>query len=153
MTHTRLVGSWYGVGEVLHFFRYGSDGHGYSLCDAVKDSAVDAYPTGVTCDYCLARLLPESLGEVAPSSVLTEAGATVLDRQEGYGSPYDNHGRTARIWSAMLGIEVTARMVCLLNIAQKVSRDTNAPKRDNLVDIAGYARCAEMVTPSDPSTP
>jgi hypothetical protein len=27
----------------------------------------------------------------------------------------------------------------------KVSREANRPKRDNLVDIAGYARCAERL--------
>lgn len=148
-----IPGSWRAVGDTLHFFW---ERRAVSLCGEETTGIVAGLPAPYTCAPCQLAWVRYNKAPSAPSlvgSVLDEAGATVLDRQDGYGSPSDNHGRTARIWSAMLGIEVTARMVCLLNIAQKVSRDTNAPKRDNLVDIAGYARCAEMVTPSDPSTP
>ena len=66
-------------------------------------------------------------------------------RQDAYGTPQDNHGRTAALWGAYLGHPITARQVCMLNILQKISRDTHAPKRDNLVDIAGYAECVELL--------
>lgn len=81
-------------------------------------------------------------------TILTEA-TNIVDgaRRQSYGTPQENHGRTAALWSAYLGgkREITARDVCMLNILQKVSRDRFAPKRDNLVDIAGYARNAELV--------
>jgi hypothetical protein len=47
--------------------------------------------------------------------------------------------------SAILGIDVRTDQIPLLMIAVKLSRHTNKPQRDNLTDIAGYARTAEMV--------
>jgi len=88
------------------------------------------------------------------SSILSEAADIVGgSRQADYGTPLANHSRTAALWSAYLGIPVTARQVCMLNILQKVSRDVHAPKRDNLVDIAGYAENAHLCErgPLDPS--
>lgn len=81
------------------------------------------------------------------SDVLQDA-ANVIEgaRQSHYGNPDVNIGRTAELWSAYLGRRVTERDVCMLNILQKVSRDVFCGKRDNLVDIAGYARCAELIT-------
>lgn len=60
-------------------------------------------------------------------------------RREKYGAPAVNHGRTARLWSAVLGIDVTPEQVCLLNILQKVSRLQHGYHHDTLADIAGYA--------------
>ena len=85
-------------------------------------------------------------------TILDEA-ATVTegDRNTFYGDPSVNHECTALMWSAYLSrlhteeVVVKARDVCMMNILQKVSRDANMPKRDNLVDIAGYARNAEMI--------
>jgi hypothetical protein len=83
---------------------------------------------------------------VTERTVLDEARILVDGaRQKDYGSPDICHSRTALLWSAYLNTEVTARDVCMMNILQKVSRDSNASKRDNLVDICGYARCAEIL--------
>ncbi len=79
-------------------------------------------------------------------SVLDEAGAVVDGpRRASYGSPAENHGRTAAMWSAYLGVKITARQVCMLNILQKVSRDAHSARHDNLVDLCGYARNAELI--------
>lgn len=81
-----------------------------------------------------------------PPTVLDEAAAVVDGpRRADYGTPSENHGRTAALWSAYLGIPITARQVCMLNVLQKISRDARAAKRDNLVDIAGYVRNVEMI--------
>ena len=81
-------------------------------------------------------------------SILSEAEAIVGGaRQADYGTPLANHSRTAALWSVYLGITVTPRQVCMMNVLQKVSRDANAPKRDNLVDIAGYAENANLCEP------
>lgn len=86
-----------------------------------------------------------ALPTIERRSVLDEAAAIVDGaRQEAYGKPSDNHGRTAAMWSAYLGIELDAEDVCMLNVLQKVSRQTHARRRDNLVDIAGYVRNAEL---------
>jgi hypothetical protein len=75
-----------------------------------------------------------------------EAKAIVTgDRQRAYGEPAENHGCTAAIWTAYLSrklgmrVNITAEDVCLMNAGQKMSRHANTPKRDNLVDIVGYA--------------
>lgn len=88
------------------------------------------------------------MGTAGPETILEEARRIVDgDRRQDYGHPSENHGMTAALWTAYLGVDVTARDVCLLNILQKVSREgSGAPKRDNLVDIAGFARNAEIVS-------
>lgn len=78
-------------------------------------------------------------------TVLEEAARIVDgDRRDDYGHPLDNHRRTAEMWSAYLGYEVTPRQVCMLNALQKIGRDAHRPKRDNLVDLCGWARNAEL---------
>jgi hypothetical protein len=57
--------------------------------------------------------------------------------------------RTAKFWSEILGLPVTPEQVALCMIAVKMSREVNAHKRDNLVDIAGYARTLETVKDLD----
>jgi len=49
------------------------------------------------------------------------------------------------MWSAILGIDVTAEQVGLCMIAVKISRMCHAIKHDSLVDIAGYAETISML--------
>jgi hypothetical protein len=87
---------------------------------------------------------PDSLK--SNDSVLAAAERAVRGpRHTTYGSPAENHKRTAELFSSYLGVTVTARQVCMLNILQKVSRDAHTDERDNLVDIAGYAENADRV--------
>jgi hypothetical protein len=73
------------------------------------------------------------------------------DRQRDYGHPADNWGRIARYWSAYLfnrfGISVLVepRDVGWMNILQKIARDNETEKRDNLDDTAGYAEGMHLV--------
>lgn len=60
------------------------------------------------------------------------------DRQKAYGHPAKNFEDIARLWSVMLGIEVTAAQVGLCMIQVKLAREVFVPKRDNLVDAVGY---------------
>lgn len=79
-------------------------------------------------------------------SVLLEANDLVHgDRQADYGHPLDDFTKTAAMWSAILGTTVTAEQVGLCMCAVKISRQANRPKRDNLVDLAGYAETVQMV--------
>lgn len=60
-----------------------------------------------------------------------------------YGKPEENHRRTALLWNAYMDAkgewdELTPTDVCFFNILQKIARDMEAPKRDNLVDVIGY---------------
>lgn len=86
------------------------------------------------------------------NSILAEATKIVYgDRRAAYGTPAENHGRTAALWSAYLGVPINARQVCMLNVLQKIGRDAHAPGRDNLVDIAGYAENAHLCEPLPPT--
>jgi hypothetical protein len=67
------------------------------------------------------------------------------DRNDDYGHPYHDFSRTAKIWSAILGIEVTPQQVGLCMVGVKISRQCNKPKADNLIDGAGYFRTVEMI--------
>jgi len=84
------------------------------------------------------------------SSVALEADALVHGaRGENYGHPLDDFGRTAGMLNAMfqhkLKADFTAEDVAKILICVKLSRETNCPKRDNRVDIAGYAETLDMV--------
>lgn len=78
-----------------------------------------------------------------PALFLGEVMSIVRERGESYGPPEIHWGRTAALWTALLGERLTepltARDVARLYVADKLSRDVHTPRRDNLLDIAGYA--------------
>ena len=80
--------------------------------------------------------------------VLDLAGKAV--RRSGYKEPSEVYGICAKAWSAMLGVEIDAKKVCLLMAVFKISRELTSPKQDNLTDVAGYAWCAERCDKLDP---
>lgn len=84
---------------------------------------------------------------MSSETILEEAGRLVHgDRGDDYGHPADDFERVGKIWGAILGIDpVPARLVALCLVGLKLSRQSNKPKRDNLVDIAGYAETASMI--------
>lgn len=72
------------------------------------------------------------------------------DRGHNYGHPIEDFSRTAAIWNVLFGGKANGEPfgpqdVPLAMIAVKLSRETHGAKRDNRVDIAGYAETAEMV--------
>lgn len=84
--------------------------------------------------------------ESAAETCLQEAQRLVYgDRGAAYGHPYHDYTRTAKLWSAILGVEVNATQAVLCMIAVKMSRACNRYKRDNFTDIAGYAECADRI--------
>lgn len=87
----------------------------------------------------------ETLEPVA-ESICAEADRLVSgDRGEAYGHPLDDFTRTGRMWGAILGVgDVPAELVGLCMGAVKMSREVNHPKRDNMTDLAGYAKCVDM---------
>ena len=79
------------------------------------------------------------------NGVLMEANSLVHgDRNDDYGHPLDDFTRIAKMWSAILNVDVSAQQVGLCMCALKISRECNKPKRDNLVDLAGYAETIDM---------
>ena len=93
----------------------------------------------------LSKLKEEFLGSFGDDEDILDEAARITRgaRPEKYGPPKENHSRTATYWSTYLGIKLSARQVCMMNILQKISRDGHSPERDNLVDIAGWAQNAD----------
>ena len=67
------------------------------------------------------------------------------DRNKTYDHPLENFNRIARIWSVIFGIEVSEEQVGLAMVGVKIAREAYHPKRDNLVDGAGYFGTVQMV--------
>ena len=95
------------------------------------------------CHVCYLELPEPVQGE----SILQEAQRLVHGpRQGAYGHPFEDFTRTGRIWGAILGIpDVPPDKVALCLVGVKISREVNAPKRDNRVDMAGYAEALDLV--------
>lgn len=82
-------------------------------------------------------------------SILLEAERlTNQDRRATYGHPLDDYMRTAALFNAAFAHKLKEPLspedLMLTMILVKVSRQVNAAKRDNLVDIAGYANCINL---------
>lgn len=80
--------------------------------------------------------------------VLSEAARLITgDRNQTYGSPTQNFQDTAAIWSIILrnklrdGVRIEPGEVASMMVGLKLARQPAQPKRDNWVDIAGYAGC------------
>lgn len=89
-------------------------------------------------------------------TVLEEADRLVNgDRQAAYGHPYDDYTCVADMMNPYLkkkygynfekfkGLDAADTIIQMQLV--KISREANAPKRDNMVDLAGYAQCLFMV--------
>lgn len=79
-------------------------------------------------------------------SILQEAEKIINgDRAQDYGSVKDNFTMIAKGWELIVEAPITPEQVGLMMVWLKVARQINKPKRDNLVDIAGYAGCIEKI--------
>jgi hypothetical protein len=62
------------------------------------------------------------------------------ERRDDYGDVRENFEVVAKLWSSIFGTEVTASQVAAAMVAWKMAREfTGAGKRDNFVDMIGYA--------------
>jgi hypothetical protein len=118
----------------------------------VERHGVDDGLYGVDMNYSPGILGDNMNYSPPPATVLEEASTlTSGPRQRDYDHPRPNHQRIAALWNAYRTIrkhpeadldgEDVARMMILL----KIARDVFTPKRDNLTDICGYARCLEKM--------
>jgi hypothetical protein len=84
------------------------------------------------------------------TSVLTEAQGLVHgDRNVQYGPPAAEYARTVGMVNAMLAAKLkeplTPEDLAYIMICLKLSRQINKPKRDSLVDAAGYCEVAQWI--------
>ena len=77
------------------------------------------------------------------AELLADAEAAVNgDRNADYGDPNQDFKRTAEFWSTFLGVAITPTQVGMMMALLKISRSAWSPgKRDNYLDLAGYAAC------------
>lgn len=79
-------------------------------------------------------------------SILQEAERLINgDRADAYGDAKESFENVAKGWSVIFGKEVTGRQVGLAMTWLKMCRENNNHKRDNLVDLAGYAALIEKL--------
>ena len=67
------------------------------------------------------------------------------ERQDAYGHPLDNFTRASKIWSVILGCEVSAEQVALCMVGMKIAREVNQSKPDTAVDGIGYFLTLGMI--------
>lgn len=78
--------------------------------------------------------------------ILEEARALIQgDRAASYGDAKASFERIAAFWTAYKGIEITAKDVASMMILLKVSRGVTSAKRDNWVDMIGYAALGSQI--------
>lgn len=71
-------------------------------------------------------------------------------RQAAYGHPSADFDRTGKIWSGILGVEVSPLQVALCMAGLKISRLVGTPDhRDSLVDAHGYFVCYQRIIDFD----
>ena len=75
--------------------------------------------------------------------VLSQACQCVTgSREQDYGSPEDNFGTVAALWSAYKGVSFTMVDVAMMMALLKIARIRNGGgSGDSFVDLAGYAAC------------
>ena len=90
-------------------------------------------------------------------SVLDEAAAaTSGDRRRDYGTATANHERIAAGWNWYLDARpdkdapISPLDASMMMIVLKIARSVHRPKRDNFVDIIGYARCGAQIAGFEP---
>ena len=96
---------------------------------------------------CPILRLPDVPKDPVPRlTILEEAQDLVCgDRQQSYGSAAESFKRIAKMWSAYKGVEITSKDVASMMILMKVSRSVTSSKRDNWVDVAGYAELGSQL--------
>ncbi len=91
-------------------------------------------------DKTLGNRIGDTAIKTPQLSILDEARIIVNgERSRAYGSPAKSFQHIADLWSTILETDISINQVGLCMIAMKLSRETGNHKRDNLVDIAGYA--------------
>jgi len=119
---------------------------------------MDAHSSGVQFDTPKkeADALDHWENAVAPTptgSILDEAQGIIWgDREKTYGEPDVNLRRIAGMWNAYMSAKaqggsttIEPEDVCWMMVMLKASRQMNTPKRDNLVDAAGYIGLIERI--------
>lgn len=96
---------------------------------------------------------PTPTAPIPTGSILDEAQGIIWgDREKTYGEPDVNLKRIAGMWNAYMSAKAQSNSttiepedVCWMMVLLKASRQMNTPKRDNLIDAAGYIGLIERI--------
>ena len=148
------------IGEVCLFVDNLRDPLAYSRYAELKDIVKDEFPfvddNGAQWKHALIDISSQETKvapEVSPpsESILDEAKRLVCgDRQASYGPPDQDFARTAGMINSLFrdylkkGCEFKPKDVASIMILIKLSRNRHQNKRDNPVDITGYAHCLNV---------
>jgi len=81
-----------------------------------------------------------------PESILAEAARIRGgERRADYGDAVENFSRITAIANAATGLQLTSAQVCKVMLAVKLARELHHHKRDNLVDLCGYADILNLI--------
>lgn len=85
-----------------------------------------------------------------PKSILAEAaeiraGVRAVD----YGDAVENFKLIAEIATLLVGVKITPEECCIVLMATKLARERCKHKRDNLVDLCGYADILYLIRESE----
>ena len=74
------------------------------------------------------------------NELLDACKVALNSRGQHYGKVLENPNRIAKIWSLIIGSEITEEQVALMMVGLKVARLIETPDhQDSILDIAGYA--------------
>jgi hypothetical protein len=91
---------------------------------------------------CEAAPDAEPLGGATGRTILQEAQELTRGaRQADYGHPYDDYKRVTGAFNAVTGHNLKPSEGGVFMACVKLARQGHRPKRDNMVDLAGYADC------------
>jgi len=87
------------------------------------------------------------MSDIIWKSICEEADHLVSnDRLKQYGHPLDNFTDIGKVWGMILNTDpIPPEIVGLMMAGLKLCRQKFLPKRDNLVDLAGYAKSIDLV--------
>ncbi|MGM9532139.1 DUF6378 domain-containing protein [Intestinibacter sp.] len=82
-------------------------------------------------------------------SILDEAKSIVEgSRQSDYGDPVESFERISKAASMIAGKDLSPNECCAVLMAAKIVRESYSHKRDNLVDLCGYAEIMNRINES-----
>lgn len=119
----------------------------------IKDHARQQHSESVGYNQAISDIATDHGFKTEAGKLLSDAAKTIAGgRMDEYGKPERNAENIAEYFSTYLTTRLPKIMdqltgvitlegsdVAALNVLQKVARQSNAPKRDNWLDIAGYA--------------
>jgi len=81
--------------------------------------------------------------------LLLDAAAATRERGASYGSPRDHFARTVGAINAIFAHKLCEPLTPadwgMFMVLDKLAREQHAPKRDNMIDAAGYAACVAEI--------